>query len=54
MKTQHPNIHQYIQDILNILSQRIMGDFMTSKDRQYIDFISFDVKSEYIFLNKYF
>ena len=27
MKTQHKNVHQYLNDILNILSQRIYGDF---------------------------
>ena len=31
MKTQHPNEHQYLNDILNVLSQRISGDFMREK-----------------------
>ena len=44
MKTQHPNVHQYLKDILNALSSTIPGDFMNTKDRHYIDFISFNVK----------
>ena len=40
MKTQH---HMYI-NILRILSQRISGDFMNTKYRHNIDFISFNVK----------
>ena len=44
MKTQHPSIHQYLVDILNILSQRISGDFMNTKYRHHIDFITFNVK----------
>ena len=44
MKMQHPNVHQYLKDILNILSQRISGDFMNTKDRHCIDFVSFNVK----------
>ena len=35
MKTQHPNVHQYLNEILNILSQSISGDFMNTKDRHY-------------------
>ena len=49
MKTQHPNVHQYIKDILNILSHRISGDFMNAKDRNHIDFISFNVKSKCLY-----
>ena len=44
MKTQHSNIHQYLKEILNILSQRISGDFMNTKDRYDIELISFKVK----------
>ena len=44
MKTQHPNVHQYVKDILNILSQRISREFMKTKDRHHIDFISVNVK----------
>ena len=44
MKTQHPNVHQYHKDILNILSQIISGYFMNAKYRHYIDFISVNVK----------
>ena len=44
MKTQHPNIHQYLNVILKILSQRISGDFMSTKDGHHIDFISFNMK----------
>ena len=43
MKTQHPNVHQYLKDISNILSQIICGDFMNTKNRHHIDFISFNV-----------
>ena len=31
MKTQHPNVHKYLNDILYILSQRISRDFMNTK-----------------------
>ena len=51
---QHPNVHQYIKDILNILSQRIFGDFMNTKDIHYIDFISFNVKCPNINTHAYF
>ena len=44
MKTQHPNVHQYLEDILNILSQMISGDFMYTEDRDYTDFISSNEK----------
>ena len=44
MKTQHPNEHQYLEDILNILSRRISGDFMNKKDRHHIDFIRLNIK----------
>ena len=44
MKTQHRNVHQYLQDIFNILSSRISGDVMNTKDRHHINFISFNVK----------
>ena len=44
MKTQHQNVHQYLKDILNILSQRISGDLMNTKDKHHIGFISFNVK----------
>ena len=50
MKTQHPNVHQYLNDILNILSSRISGDFMNTKDRYHIDFLSFNVKCRNISL----
>ena len=30
---QHPNVHQYFKDILNILLQGISCDFMNTKDR---------------------
>ena len=44
MKTQHPNVYQYLKDILNILSPRIFGDLMNTKDRHHIGVISFNVK----------
>ena len=49
MKTQHLNVHQYFNDILNILLQRISGVFMNTKDRQNIGFISFNVKCSNIY-----
>ena len=54
MKTQHPNVHQYLKDILNILSQRISCDFMNTKHRHYIDFISFNVKCSNVYTHAYF
>ena len=54
MKTQHPNIHQYLKDILNKLSQRISGDFMNTKDRHYIDFISLNVKCPNVYTHAHF
>ena len=44
MKTQHPSIHQYLKVILKTLSQRISGDFMNTRDRLNIDFISFNME----------
>ena len=35
MKTQHQNVHQYLKDILKILSQRISGNFMNTKDKHH-------------------
>ena len=49
MKTQHPNVQQYFNDILNILLQRTSGDFMNTKDRQHIDFISLKVKCSNVY-----
>ena len=49
MKTQNPNVHQYLNDILIILSQRISGDLMNTKDKQHIDFISFNVQCQNIY-----
>ena len=44
MKTQHPNVNQYLNDLLNMLLQGISGDFMNTKDIHHIDLISFNVK----------
>ena len=44
MKTQLPFVHQYLKDMLNIHSQMISRDFINTKDRHHIDFISFKVK----------
>ena len=49
MKTQRPNIHQYHKDILNILSQKISGDFIHTNDRHDIYFIIFNVKSPNVY-----
>ena len=54
MKTQHPNVHQYLKDISNILSQRISCDFMNTEDRYHIDFISFNVKFPNIYTHAHF
>ena len=54
MKTQHPNVHQYLKDILNILSQRISGDLMNTKDRHHIDRISFNVKCPNVYTHLHF
>ena len=54
MKTQHPNVHQYLEDILNILLKRISGDFMNANDRHHIDFISFNVKFPNIYTHAHF
>ena len=54
MKTQHPNVHQYLKDILNILSQRISCDFMNTKDRHDIGFISFNVECPNVYTPAHF
>ena len=54
MKTQHPNVHQYLKDILNILSQRISCDFMNTKGRHDIGFISFNVKCPNVYTHAHF
>ena len=54
MKTQHPNVHQYLKDILNIFSQRISGVFMNTEDRHNIDCISFNVKCPNIYTQAHF
>ena len=54
IKTQHPNEHQYLKDILNILSQRISGDFMNTKGRHHIGFIRFHVKCPNVYTHANF
>ena len=49
METQHPDVHQHLNAILNILSYMISCDFMHTKDRHYIDFISFNVKCPIVY-----
>ena len=49
MKTQRPNVHQYLKDKLNILLEWTSGDFMNTKDRQHIDFISLNVKCSNVY-----
>ena len=51
---QHPNVHQYIKDIFDILLQTISGDFKSTKDRHYIDFISFNVKCPNVYTHAHF
>ena len=40
MKTQHPVVHKYIKDILDIISHMITGDFMNTKDRHHIGILA--------------
>ena len=47
-------VHLYLKDILNILSQRISGDFMKTKYRHHIDFISFNVKGLNVYTHAQF
>ena len=54
MKTQHPNVNQYLKDILNIISHRISGDFINTKGKHHIGFISFNVKSPNVYMNAHF
>ena len=54
MKTQHPNVHQYFKDILNILSQMISGDFMNTKDGHHIGFITFNLKCLNVYTHAHF
>ena len=54
MKTQHPNVHQYRKDNLNIPSQRISGDFKNTNDRHYIDFISLKVNCPNVYTHALF
>ena len=54
MKTQHPNVHQYLTDIWNILSQRISGDFINTKDRHHFGFITFNVKCPNVYTHAHF
>ena len=53
MKTQQPNVHRYLNDILYIISQRIYGNFMNTKDKHHIDFISFKVKLSNVYTHAY-
>ena len=54
MKTQHPNVHQYLKDILNILSQRISDDLMKTKDRHHIDLIRFNMNNPNVYTHALF
>ena len=54
MKTQHPTVNQYLKDILNILSHGISVDFMNTKGRHHIGFISFNVKSSNVHTHAHF
>ena len=45
MKTQHPYVHQYLKDILNILSQTISSYFMNTKAKSRKYQGVFEVKS---------
>ena len=54
MKTQHLTVHRYLKDILNIHAQRISGEFVNTKDRHYIGFISFNVKCRKVYTHAHF
>ena len=54
MKTQHPNVHNYLKDILSIISLRMSGDFMNTKDRHNIGFSSFNVKCPNVYTHAHF
>ena len=54
MKTQHQTVHQYLKDTLNILSHRISGDFMNTKEGHHTGFISFNVKYPNVYTHAYF
>ena len=43
LKTQHPDVHHYLKEILKIIPQRISGDFMNAKYGHHMDFIRFNV-----------
>ena len=53
MKTQRANEQQYLKDILNILSQRVSDDFMNTKDRHHIVFITFNVKCPNVYTHSH-
>ena len=53
MKTQHPTIHRYLQEIVNTFSQNISDDFMNRKDRHDNDFISFKVKYQNVYTHEH-
>ena len=54
IETQYQNVHQYLKDVLNILSPGISGDFMNTKDRNHIGFISFNVKCPNVYTHAHF
>ena len=54
MKTQHLTEHRYLKDILNLRAQRISGDFVNTKDRHHIAFISFNVKCPNVYTHARF
>ena len=54
IKTQHQNVHQYLKDIFDLLSQRIFDDFMKTKDKHHIGFISFNVKCLNVYTHAHF
>ena len=54
MKTQHPNVHQYLNDILNLLKQKTSDVSMNTKDRHYIDFIRFNMKCPNVYTHAHF
>ena len=50
MKTQNPNVHQYLKNILKFTFKEVM----TTENIHYIDFISFKVKCPNAYTHEHF
>ena len=47
-------MYTHLKNILNILSQRISGDFINTNDGRHVDFFSFNVKYPTIYTHAHF